>query len=101
LLAWLVWALIHIQFLAQASLRLSVFVQWVWTYFTDERGSPLIVKHHADKNEGFCALPIGSAEDLQANLLDVETSALPRPYVIGWQAIHQEGRNKPSSAQGH
>ena len=27
LLAWLVWALIHIQFLAQASLRLSVFVQ--------------------------------------------------------------------------
>jgi NADH dehydrogenase FAD-containing subunit len=50
LLAWLVWALIHIQFLAQARLRLSVFVQWVWTYFTDQRGSPLIVKHHADEN---------------------------------------------------
>src|SRR5213083_949948 len=28
--AWLGWALIHIQFLATANLRISVFVQWVW-----------------------------------------------------------------------
>jgi NADH dehydrogenase FAD-containing subunit len=43
--AWLVWAAIHLQFLAQSSLRVSVFVQWVWTYFTGQRGSRLIVNH--------------------------------------------------------
>jgi hypothetical protein len=32
-------------FLAQSSLRVSVFVQWVWTYFTGQRGSRLIVNH--------------------------------------------------------
>lgn len=41
--AWLVWAGIHLQFLAQASLRISVFLQWVWTYVTGQRGSRIIV----------------------------------------------------------
>ena len=43
--AWLVWAVIHLQFLAQSSLRVSVFVQWVWTCCTGQRGSRLIVNH--------------------------------------------------------
>ena len=43
--AWLVWGAIHLQFLAQSSLRVSVFVQWVWTCFTGQRGSRLIVNH--------------------------------------------------------
>jgi NADH:ubiquinone reductase (H+-translocating) len=46
-LAWLAWAAIHLEFLAQSSLRVSVFVQWVWTYITGQRGSRLIVNHHA------------------------------------------------------
>ena len=45
--AWLAWAGIHLQFLATSSLRLTVFLQWVWTYFTGQRGSRLIVNHHA------------------------------------------------------
>jgi len=45
--AWLVWALIHLQFLATPGLRLSVFLQWVWTFVTGQRGSRLIVNHHA------------------------------------------------------
>jgi NADH dehydrogenase FAD-containing subunit len=45
--AWLVWALIHLQFLATPSLRLTVFLQWIWTYVTGQRGSRLIVNHHA------------------------------------------------------
>ena len=49
--AWLAWALIHIQFLATANLRISVFVQWVWTFLTGQRGSRLIVNHHASANE--------------------------------------------------
>ena len=43
-LAWLVWALIHIQFLAESSLRFSVFFQWVWTYLSAKRGDRLIIE---------------------------------------------------------
>jgi NADH dehydrogenase FAD-containing subunit len=42
--AWLVWALIHIQFLAESSLRFSVFLQWVWTYISGKRGAQLIIE---------------------------------------------------------
>jgi len=45
-LAWLAWAAIHLEFLAERSLRVSVFVQWVWTYSTDQRGSRIIVDYH-------------------------------------------------------
>jgi NADH:quinone reductase (non-electrogenic) len=46
-LAWLAWAAVHLQFLATSSLRLSVFLQWVWTYLTGQRGDRLIVNRHA------------------------------------------------------
>ena len=45
--AWLIWAFVHLQFLATSGLRLSVFLQWTWTYLTGQRGSRLIVNHHA------------------------------------------------------
>ena len=57
--AWLAWAFIHLQFLATSSLRLSVFLQWVWTYFTDQRASRLIVNHRA-------AEPVKAAEDVSS-----------------------------------
>jgi NADH dehydrogenase len=44
--AWLTWAAVHLQFLATSSLRLGVFLQWVWTYVTGQRGDRLIVNHH-------------------------------------------------------
>src|SRR5258707_8282032 len=44
--AWLTWAAVHLQFLATSSLRLAVFLQWVWTYFTGQRGSRLIVNQY-------------------------------------------------------
>jgi NADH:ubiquinone reductase (H+-translocating) len=44
--AWLTWAAVHLQFLATSSLRLTVFLQWIWTYFTGQRGDRLIVHHH-------------------------------------------------------
>jgi NADH dehydrogenase FAD-containing subunit len=47
LLAWVVWAFVHLQFLATSGLRISVFLQWVWTFVTGQRGSRLIVNHHA------------------------------------------------------
>ena len=44
--AWLAWAGVHLQFLTTSNLRLSVFLQWTWTYLTGKRGSALIVNHH-------------------------------------------------------
>jgi NADH dehydrogenase FAD-containing subunit len=48
-LAWLVWAFVHLQFLAQPGLRLTVFLQWIWTYLTGQRGSRLIVNYHGSQ----------------------------------------------------
>jgi NADH:ubiquinone reductase (H+-translocating) len=44
LAAWLAWAAVHLQFLATSSLRLAVFLQWMWTYLTGQRGDRLIVE---------------------------------------------------------
>jgi NADH dehydrogenase FAD-containing subunit len=44
--AWLVWAGVHLEFLAQSYLRTSVLLQWIWTYVTGRRGSRLIVDPH-------------------------------------------------------
>jgi NADH dehydrogenase len=49
--AWLAWAAVHLQFLATSSLRLSVFLQWIWTYLTGQRGSRLIVNYHGSERE--------------------------------------------------
>jgi NADH:ubiquinone reductase (H+-translocating) len=53
-LAWLAWAAVHLQFLGQSSLRVMVFVQWVWTYLTGQRGSRLIVNEYG-------AAPVGAS----------------------------------------
>jgi NADH dehydrogenase FAD-containing subunit len=55
LLAWFAWAAVHLQFLATSSLRLSVFLQWGWTYLTGQRGSRLIVNHHGSQPVGISA----------------------------------------------
>jgi NADH dehydrogenase len=65
LLAWLVWAAVHLQFLAQSSLRVSVFLQWVWTYITGQRGSRLIVNHHGSKP----SKPVGEDVPLGSTVL--------------------------------
>jgi len=45
--AWLAWAMIHISFLGQVGLSISVFLQWMWTFLTGQLGSRLIVNPHA------------------------------------------------------
>lgn len=54
--AFFVWAFVQLQFLATPGLRLSVFLQWAWTFFTGQRGSRLIVDCHASE-------PLRTAED--------------------------------------
>jgi NADH:ubiquinone reductase (H+-translocating) len=64
-IAWLAWAAVHLEFLTQSSLRVSVFVQWVWTYLTGQRGSRLIVNHYG-------------AAQLQARAHEPESVAISR-----------------------
>jgi NADH dehydrogenase len=60
--AWLAWAAVHLEFLATSSLRVAVFVQWVWTYITGQRGSRLILNlHGSDKETRPAEAPIGVA----------------------------------------
>jgi NADH:ubiquinone reductase (H+-translocating) len=41
--AWWVWLLVHIYYLSGFRNRISVFIQWAWSYLTLERGARLIV----------------------------------------------------------
>jgi NADH:ubiquinone reductase (H+-translocating) len=50
--AWLMWAFIHVRFLALRNLRITVALQWVWTYVTAARGARLIIDHHASQPNG-------------------------------------------------
>ena len=59
--AWLIWAFIHLRYLAQPSLRISVLTQWLWTYFTGQRGSRLLIRHH-----GMQEAHVGEAESASA-----------------------------------
>ncbi|HEX3364159.1 NAD(P)/FAD-dependent oxidoreductase [Phenylobacterium sp.] len=43
-LTWLVWALVHIATLPRLQNQLRVNVQWLWSYFTGQRGSRLIAE---------------------------------------------------------
>jgi hypothetical protein len=40
--SYLAWALIHVMFLPQVQNRMRVQTQWMWTYFTGQRGSRII-----------------------------------------------------------
>jgi NADH dehydrogenase len=60
-LPWLASVAVHLWFLAQFGLRVSVFVQWFWTSLTGQRGSRLIVDHHGSAREEPAAeAPLGA-----------------------------------------
>jgi NADH:ubiquinone reductase (H+-translocating) len=56
-LAFLAWAAVHLEFLAQSNLRVSVFMQWVWTYLTGQQGSRLIVNYYGSEPVGTSSAP--------------------------------------------
>ena len=51
IVAWLAWAGVHLQFLSTGSLRLSVFLQWIWSLLTGQTGVRLIVNHISLSNQ--------------------------------------------------
>ena len=42
LVAWLLWAVVHIMMLIGFRNRLIVFMEWVWSYFSSQRSARLI-----------------------------------------------------------
>jgi NADH dehydrogenase len=50
-LAWVLWALIHIYLLTGFRRRLLVAVQWLWRYATYDRGARLIVEPAGDSEK--------------------------------------------------
>jgi len=72
-LAWQAWATIHILYLAQRNLRYSVFVQWVWSYFTGGRGSRLIVTPR----------PIEPAQSSPSHPADIPAPPPPAAAAVG------------------
>jgi hypothetical protein len=72
-LAWQAWATIHILYLAQRNLRYSVFVQWVWSYFTGARGSRLIVNPR----------PIEPAQPSPSHPADITAPPPPAAAAVG------------------
>lgn len=56
--AWLGWMFIHIMYLIGFRNRLVVFVNWVWSYFTYDKGTRLIIRPFRKKK--------GQKEELMA-----------------------------------
>jgi len=83
---WLAWAAIHIAFLAQRSMKVSVALQWMWTFMTGQRGSRLIVNHHGADEGGHSDRSRSAAPDSTRNEPNA-TSVLQRnPNVAVAQA---------------
>lgn len=45
--AWLMWSFVHVLFLVGYKNRIAVMLQWIWSYFTYQRGARLIVGRDA------------------------------------------------------
>ena len=43
--AWLLWGLVHVCYLAGFRNRIAVMLDWLWAYVTFERGARLITGH--------------------------------------------------------
>jgi NADH dehydrogenase len=51
-LAWMAWLAIHLAFLVGLRNRISVFIQWVYSYFTYRRGARIITGLGAPEDSG-------------------------------------------------
>lgn len=44
LIAWLMWLVLHLVFLVGLRNRISVFISWVYSYFSYKRGARIIMR---------------------------------------------------------
>jgi NADH:ubiquinone reductase (H+-translocating) len=68
-LAWLLWAIVHVYLLVGFENRIAVTMQWLWRYFTYERGARLITplppapeRRHRTESASMAASPAASRE---------------------------------------
>ena len=73
LVAWLVWVVIHIAKLVGFRNRISVFMDWIYNYFTYERHARLILSMDAESGES--VQPMGG-EDTSGAENPLPTSAV-------------------------
>ena len=48
--AWLMWMFVHLVLIVEFRNKLVIFSNWVWNYFTYDRGTRLIVRPFVKKN---------------------------------------------------
>ena len=51
LIAWLTWMFVHLLFLIGFRNKLVVFVNWIWSYFTYDKGTRVIIRPFKKKSE--------------------------------------------------
>ncbi|MEM7510339.1 MAG: NAD(P)/FAD-dependent oxidoreductase [Bacteroidota bacterium] len=51
LIAWLTWMFVHLLFLIGFRNKLVVFVNWIWSYFTYDKGTRVIIRAFKKKSE--------------------------------------------------
>ena len=56
--AWVVWCVAHIYFLIGFKNRLSVAMNWLWSYVTSQRGTRLITGLSGSRMEGMPEPPL-------------------------------------------
>jgi NADH dehydrogenase len=80
--AWMAWLFVHIMFLIGFRNRISVFVQWAWSYLTWQRGARLITGPVTPelKAEGYLEAPTAPAEAAIAEAVGNH----PAEDELGW-----------------
>jgi NADH dehydrogenase len=50
-IAWILWGMVHIYFLSGFRNRITVFLNWMWTYVTYGMSARIILRPNTDKNK--------------------------------------------------
>lgn len=45
-LAWLIWIFVHLMFLMGFRNKLVVLINWIYSYFTYDRGARILLRRH-------------------------------------------------------
>ena len=61
-LAWLFWLLVHIYYLIEFDNKLVVMTQWIWNYFSGNRGARLITQDEILQNLRSRGMSEGSSQ---------------------------------------
>jgi NADH dehydrogenase len=72
LFAWLLWGLIHLMTLVGVRNRMVVFVNWVYNYFTYDRGTRLIIKPFPGKRKNRNHNRLGEPVAAEKEVVSVE-----------------------------